>query len=234
MAALCNGLAVLENKAVLNASKQFPNMTDDVASNVSNSVTNVEIQITELPPPPPKTLQLTIPNKTANDWSSLSGEAVNVTTPVETKTEPEAETNSSLINPTKTLQRDDLLNNNDTKLAAGASSGTSGEKEAVKPTVSVHVETTGASSASSRVAGELEVEIDGSSDTLAELEMVTESTETGEESIDRLISDAFSGESAASVAVPPSTTPQAQKESVFLRLSNRIKVKYSVFMHRPD
>lgn len=62
----------------------------------------------------------------------------------------------------------------------------------------------------------------GSTENLTDFDVVTESVESGDDHIEQELGN--DGGQSTSQSVTPSTLPQVQKESVFLRLSNRIKV----------
>lgn len=208
--ALCNTLAILENRAVLNVSKQFPNMTEDATSNYSNSITNIETTESPSSIKSFKPLPLT---KTTDEWVSSTEElkldVINLTTTINN----DSYANANVINPTKTLQPEDIVNNTKETITS-----TTTDKELVRPTETI---------SSSMETGNDTNEIDIS---MNDFETTTESIEVNEESLDKLLSDAFIGDNSQSASMQPSITPQAQKESVFLRLSNRIKVCFYLLL----
>lgn len=204
IAALCNTLAVLESNMVLNVSKQFPNMTQDATSNVSNKITNIEITEPHIRTPSTD-FQEILPT------DALTLENLNFTS----QTTQDDPSYTSQIKPTKTLTPDEVTNNSLNTATLDQNT------ETVQPTESVNLASDSLSS--TKITTEPVSDAELSTESISEFESV----ETTDDNLDKLLSDALNADGVAnlhSVTTPPSVMPQAQKESVFLRLSNRIKV----------
>lgn len=206
LGALCNTLAVDENKVVLNTTQQFPNVTEKVDK--PPEIVNIETSEPALPE------IISTKEMTKSDelqpTDVLSAEKILESTD---STAPPDLKISSQIKPTKALNPEDSLSissEEDITLIQPTESLKSEEKftdtnmeKLANLTPTAPVEATDVP----RVENQVEIEIP-----------VTENTESAEETLEELAND-------TSQTVTPSTVPvQAQKESVFLRLSNRIKV----------
>lgn len=207
IAALCNTVAVLESNMVLNVSKQFPNMTQEATSNVSNKITNIEITEPHIRTPSTD-FQEILPT------DALTLENLNFTL----QTTQDDPSYVSQIKPTKTLTPDEVTNNSLNTATLDQNTDT------VQPTEPVNLASDSLSSA--KISTEPVSDSELNTISISEFESV----ETSDENLDKLLSDALNadGANAPSVTTPPSVMPQGQKESVFLRLSNRIKVIYNL------
>nr|XP_022903558.1 SUN domain-containing ossification factor [Onthophagus taurus] len=180
IAALCNTAAVLENKVVLNISKQFPNVTKEVPK---------ELEINEKKPNLNKTEEIVQPTE------KLTTEKIQITS-----IPTDVNTSTSQIKPTKTLTPDnDII----THLTPEVK-----DDKTVQPTEQPTINT------ENKTVNIEEKEIEYN---LTDIEITTESSED----ID-ILNELNNLNNNNNNLPTPSTTPQA-KESVFLRLSNRIK-----------
>lgn len=209
MAALCNVLAILENKVVLNTSNTYLN---------SSSVTNTSI--TEIVSIEKKSVLETLcPKESTSEIKTCAG----LTTETQEVSVVPIQTHSLSevleINPTKTFVRDEQ----DFDVSETITEIT--EQLEPSESVSTNVEITekNVSNETKSIERVATVVVDESID----------NDEIGNDQLDKLLSE-FSMDQEGSnsnipaTVAPPSNVPQqAQKESVFLRLSSRIKVRKS-------
>lgn len=214
VAAMCNTVAVDECKVVLNVSN----------ANATAALTSQDID---------KMLSTKIPDPTVISSSENIVNTVDTSTttiileqPVVSSTDASVleDSYTSQIKPTKTLISEEDSNLTD----PSATIVSSGQEPTVHPTSSVNLQnnqndTTSKGEDKSTTPQVEHIEV--SSEVVPEVETTTESSESLD--LDALVTE-LNGESTlnvpATTVVPPST-PQGQKESVFLRLSNRIKVR---------
>jgi hypothetical protein len=198
LGAMCNMIAVYQNKVVLNVSNHYSNDTQTVPDD--DKLVNIETSELHIVPmetrkEPEVTDALTLDNTDAATKATCSTDVSYV----------------SQIKPTKTLTSELDLKESNTE--ASSSSGDE-FKSVVTTTETARVNLT------EEVAANPEVE---QQEKLPEVEGVTESVEALDETLEHFMD--FNGDShhLPSAQTTPSTARQAQKESVFLRLSNRIK-----------
>lgn len=207
IAALCNTAAILENKVLLNISKQFPNAT-------------VKIQLTD----PDKIIQIESGESPIIDCIQPAqdvGKIFNTNSDLELTLKKEEEI--AQIKPTKTLQESQDLN--ETK-----SPTVPQNIDEVQNMESVLMEGNAKGNTSEKVSGEQSLEnLEGSAEQIQEFETTTESSEGIDEhmNLDENVISELNNDSNPNVLT--STTSKTvvsggPKESVFLRLSNRIKV----------
>ncbi|CAH0557066.1 unnamed protein product [Brassicogethes aeneus] len=203
LGAMCNTVAVLENKVVLNISQQYPNITQNVTTEekIVNIITsephvrkqetlevqaeeNVEVEV--IKPTDPLIL-----DKTDNKIASISIDV------------PTAE-----IKPTKALTSDvDMEHvNTDSSTMTVQENAVTPSETATQPTAEKAAE-----AANEPAIEQQAIEVEG--------------IEGIDEHIDHLLNDLTGENNQNSVAAPQSAPAgqPGQKESVFLRLSNRIK-----------
>ncbi|GLV46167.1 uncharacterized protein CBL_02883 [Carabus blaptoides fortunei] len=244
MAALCNVLAVIENKVMLNISNQYSNMS----SSVNTTLTSIDLSELE-----------TKVETGINPTACPTDETVDAKTCASrTKSnENTAETKSSVINeesfsdtpselqikPTKTLNKSRFQDPSFVQNTEESSISSTEKNVSLDPSESVQIPgATESSAVDTRAVNNVTdddvavkpslVDVSTSSampDSSAIPTDSSENFEIGHDQLDKLLSelnlDSDSSHSTVTTTVaPPSNVPQqAQKESVFLRLSNRIK-----------
>ncbi|RZC40645.1 SUN domain-containing ossification factor, partial [Asbolus verrucosus] len=198
--AMCNTVAVLQNKVVFNISNGYINETqaatdDDKLVNIETS----EPHITSI--------------ETIKDSEITDALILEATDTLAKSTCSTDVSYTSQIKPTKTLTSELDLKESNTE----ASSPSDNLKVVVTTTQ------TAQSNLSEKVLEVVNPEIDHH-EKLTYVETVTDSVENLDDNLEHFINE-FNGDShhLPSAQTTATTTPQAQKESVFLRLSNRIK-----------
>lgn len=196
--AMCNEIALTQNQGSLNITQQYLNITKKLTK---DKIISLDVTSPELP--------LDVLNNTLHDDHTKTENAslkVN-------STELEEPSFVEQIKPTKAL-------NSDPKLAQTLNGSLNHEPTELDQSVPKPVEESEVSTVNL---------MENTTNTISpapETVMVTESSESLEDHIDHMISSDMNVDSHG--AVPPSSTtanlPQAPKESIFLRLSNRIKV----------
>lgn len=218
LGALCNSLAVIESKVLLNMSNQCNNISKNVDAENADIVNINTIQhIIE-----PSVLKTENVDTVEEDVSTdiLSSETV---VPEADGTVIQDFVSSSEIKPTKVFSSEDTLPSS----VRVPNTQLNEESNQIQPTESLKLgeeklsELNVVSVAPPQNEGVERLNAEG----LSEFAGNAESGENGEENLDAFVPD-FSSDNSQSMSqsVTPSTAPQAQKESVFLRLSNRIKV----------
>lgn len=208
--AMCYEISILENRAILNISQHFSNTTGNITT---EQIINLKVQEPHITDIKHSTRKL----ENLNGTESLNLSNSSSINEDNSRGDPEKNiTYVSQIKPTKTLtsevhvsQTDVVLNDNNTS----------------EPVVSS--EKTLSSESSESVSTENFNE--SNLDTTTEIEGM----DALEDNLEHLISDFNNDNSQDSsqnviLTASTTTTPQAQKESVFLRLSNRIKVIFVI------
>lgn len=201
LAALCNTMAILENKVVLNVSNQM-NMTDKEVAIESN----ISVKLDQ-----PETVVKSEMPTTVKNEETIAAEVPAPPHTVTTVNEVvNADADATKINPTKTLTSEEVIEM--TQFTTHDDS-VPGEHVNVKPTQTleenVHKED------HKEVTTEEPI-TEVSSEPSVDEEAATESNENLD--LEHLMSDYDNNNAPAN-----SATPAPPKESVFLRLSNRIK-----------
>lgn len=215
LGAMCNTLAVAENKVVLNNSNQFVNISDKTAVNTEEET--AEIESSE----PSVHLDTEITSNLPEIDSSKSTEIPQPAPDFPNNSQDISLTPQSQIDPTR------VLNNQEDSTSSNSSENAQKieDMNLIQPTETVKLPQ----------EQPQEVKVDGESldkeehlvEGLSEVDSgTTESSESVEEQLDGLSAE-FTNDGSQSHSVTPSAVPQ--KESVFLRLSNRIKVSERFF-----
>lgn len=210
LGALCNTLAIDEQKVVFNTTHQFANNTTTINNSDINTepfdTVSSEVILSTKHQPKHEEIVPTDALSTDDDIVKLTDTLTGVDTVITSK-----------IKPTKTLSPDDNLS-----ISPEEEMITIQPTDFVKSEVSINSETEKWKASTS--VSSVEVESVSKNETVVETEgAMPENTETVEEVLEEFNSEAggVSGQMGTQHNIPA----QAQKESVFLRLSNRIKVK---------
>lgn len=198
LGAMCNEVALMQNHGNLNVTLQYSNVTKKLTKEkiVNLDVVSSDLGVKEL-------------NNTVQDQKIITD------IPISSVNTSDSSQDSSLadqIKPTKALTSESEVAQ--TKNVSIPPEETNEPFEAVPNVVD-----------ESNVSGEGSME---NSSTVSMTDSVTDSSESLEEHIDNMINSDMNVDSQG-VVTPSSTTanlPQAPKESIFLRLSNRIKVRF--------
>lgn len=211
LGAMCNTLAVSENKVVLNNSHQFVNNSDKTSLNTEEETAEIESSEPTIP------LDIEITSNLPEIDSSKSTEIPQSSPEIPKNPQDISLTPQSHINPTK------VLNDQEDPVSPNSSENTQETEDVnlVHPTEAVKLPQEPTQEAKVDGGEALEKEENLVVDGLSEVDNGTESPESVEEQLDGLTVE-FSTDGSQSQSVTPSAVPQ--KESVFLRLSNRIKV----------
>ncbi|KAK5646558.1 hypothetical protein RI129_005022 [Pyrocoelia pectoralis] len=205
IAAMCNIVAINECKVVRNTST---NATTTTVSSLANDSNVVNSKFAQLP---------FVEDMTTNTFGTDGKIDTSV---IQEKASTETEY-SSQINPTRTLTSQEEM----FPIDATVNIEISTNQQEVHPTESVQTPSiqndTVVVPQNKSVKQQME-HIEVSSEVVQDIEVSTESSEHLEDNLDSLVSDEDSSSVASSTLSPP-VTPHGQKESVFLRLSNRIK-----------
>lgn len=209
--AMCNEIALIQNQGSLNITHQYLNVTKKLTKEkiISLDVTSSELSL--------GTMNKTLPAPHTNSDSNTIN--VHVSGAVENSLVDQ-------IKPTRAL-------NSDPELAQTVNGSISPDEPPV-----VHVEPNSTEESNIPIDNGL-IDNFSTSTVSSEILMVTESSEILEDHIDNIISSDATVDSSGLVMASSTTAnlPQAPKESIFIRLSNRIKVSknfnlfvvYSVF-----
>lgn len=201
LGAMCNALAVTHNKVLFNISHQYANITENISS--SNLV---DVDCNE-----PKIIAVADDNSkdiSNEDTSHQPTEALNLDHPdiINSKSSCSTDTTyASQIKPSKSLSTE-LPIQSEPNTASISSGQTSQYVENVEVAEPPPLEPT---------------VVDASVDVPSESDLQADSN--AEENVDKLITE-LNTEASPSVINAAASNLQGQKESVFLRLSNRIKV----------
>lgn len=214
-AALCNLLAVIENKVVLNISNNYINS--------SSTINKTEEEIVNIDNKP--TLEISCPMDSSTEVVTCAGSK---TTEVisETTIKPEIHLDQLEIleiKPTKTVKDEKIL---DPSLDITAEVPIESTKENLEPITESVIPTF--STVQKNATDDPKIV----ENLTAPIEESVENFDIGNEQLDKILSELnldhdSSGSNVPTTSTPPSNAPQqqAQKESVFLRLSSRIKVR---------
>lgn len=240
LAGLCNVVAVIENKVVLNISNN--NQYSNASSNLNTTLNNEKMLNIEgtkvLPDKQDEDITCANTIKSDEETKSIIVEDSIIEPPVNIQ-----------IKPTKTLQEENQIDSSfsdrneessivsskkditlDPSESTSSHSSSNSEKTS---TISVIKETV-KNSTDTNTDPQDSLEIITTSTTLQD-NMIAEGTENYEiahDQLDKLLSelnldpDSSQGSTVSTTVSPPNVPQQAQKESVFLRLSNRIKVRF--------
>lgn len=221
--ALCNSLAVTENKVLLNMSNLFNNVSENKVDNDNVDIVNINT-VEHVAPTILKTENFETPEDFLVDFSSLE---TFVQEPDTTSVEDVSAT-SSEIKPTKVFSEESLSS------SVKIPDMPNDESSQIKPTESLKLPEEKLSELNGATLAPPEGEVERVNvESVPEFVGNAESSENVEENMEAFVPDFNSDNShSTSQSVTPSTTPQVQKESVFLRLSNRIKVN-SMFIYDP-
>lgn len=200
--AMCNEVAIMENQAILNISQQYLNITKDLSK---EKIINLDVSISEV-----------VESKLNDSVENLV--KIENNTKNNSVNESDDSSYTAQIKPTKVFNSDpdvaQTINISDANEPEMLTLETGADKVDVLTPVSDVTESS--------------VPIDVAT---ADNEAVTEITESLEDHLDHIISDLNAdGHSTTTPASTATSTnsQQVPKESIFLRLSNRIKVIFDV------
>lgn len=246
IAALCNVLAVIENKVVLNISNQYSNTSSSVNITLTSDLPELETKVEPGINPTACPTDETVEAKTCASRTKSSEDSEETKFTVINEDSFSDTPIELLIKPTKTLNKDGIQDPSFAHIAEESSISSTEKNVSLDPSESVQLPgATESSSVETRAVRNVtddDVAVKPSSVDVPTSSAMpdnggviatdsSENFEIGHDQLDKLLSelnlDSDSSHSTVTTTVaPPSNVPQqAQKESVFLRLSNRIKVR---------